>query len=276
MGVRERAHAVGQLMATQPYGEHTARAYDRIWSGYGASFGRAVAEHWVPSGRGAAVLDLGCGTGSLASALLSRGHRVTGIDASPHMLASARANCGGHIGSGAATFIQADIRDFELDREFELAVSSYDTVNHLGSIADLGKCFSCVLDALLPGGAFVFDLNTIRGLDDWNRVKITDREDHAVISRGFFDRTRGCAWKKFSGFYEVGGGLYERFEEVIFNTAFSIEDVVAELRRVGFEAIGIRDLRDPFKELPNPEAEDRVLVVSSKPPLSEEPILGAQ
>jgi SAM-dependent methyltransferase len=249
----------------QSYSENTARAYDRIWNGYGASFGRSVVEHWGYSGGPAAVLDLGCGTGSLASVLLDQGFCVTAIDASPHMLALARANCDGYVAAGSAIFLQADIRDFHLDHRVNFAVSCYDTINHLESLTDLRRCFACVMDTLLPGGTFIFDLNTIRGLDDWNRVKITDREDHAVISRGFFDRAQGRAWKKFSGFYEVDEGLYERFEEVIFNTPFLLEDVVGELQRAGFEEVGIRSLREPSRRLSEPEAEDRVLFVGSRP-----------
>lgn len=39
----------------------------------------------------ASVLDLGCGTGSLAVLLAEAGHHVQGLDASPAMLAAARA-----------------------------------------------------------------------------------------------------------------------------------------------------------------------------------------
>ena len=39
----------------------------------------------------ARILDLGCGTGSLAVLLAEAGHRVHGLDASPAMLAAARA-----------------------------------------------------------------------------------------------------------------------------------------------------------------------------------------
>jgi ubiquinone/menaquinone biosynthesis C-methylase UbiE len=44
---------------------------------------------WIPNS-GADVLDVGCGTGSLALLLADQGHRVTGIDLSPAMIAAAQ------------------------------------------------------------------------------------------------------------------------------------------------------------------------------------------
>jgi 2-polyprenyl-3-methyl-5-hydroxy-6-metoxy-1,4-benzoquinol methylase len=45
---------------------------------------------WLPANK-AAVVDLGCGTGSLSIILAGLGHSVTGIDVSPAMIARARA-----------------------------------------------------------------------------------------------------------------------------------------------------------------------------------------
>ncbi|MER6298768.1 class I SAM-dependent methyltransferase [Kitasatospora sp. NPDC001539] len=44
---------------------------------------------WLPSAPGD-VLDVGCGTGSLAVLAAAEGHRVTGVDLSPRMVARAR------------------------------------------------------------------------------------------------------------------------------------------------------------------------------------------
>lgn len=50
---------------------------------------------WLPPAP-SDILDVGCGTGSLALLLAEAGHRVTAYDLSPRMVAAARAKCEGH------------------------------------------------------------------------------------------------------------------------------------------------------------------------------------
>ncbi|GAA3503905.1 class I SAM-dependent methyltransferase [Streptomyces prasinosporus] len=61
---------------------------------------------WLP-GRAGDVLDLGCGTGSLSLLAAEQGHRVTGVDRSPAMVALAREKLAGRdavflVGDAAA------------------------------------------------------------------------------------------------------------------------------------------------------------------------------
>lgn len=61
---------------------------------------------WIPD-EGAAVLDVGCGTGSLALLLCELGYHVTGVDLSPSMVDHARRKTAGHD----ATFVVGDAGD---------------------------------------------------------------------------------------------------------------------------------------------------------------------
>lgn len=72
--------------------EQTPAKYDRgmrlLTLGRIARIKREIAERFVEPGN--AVLEIGCGTGTLAALMSARGARVTGIDVSERMLAVAR------------------------------------------------------------------------------------------------------------------------------------------------------------------------------------------
>jgi SAM-dependent methyltransferase len=73
----------------------------------------------------ATVLDIGCGSGEpIARHLVSRGHRVNGVDSSPEMIALFRDN----LPDEAAEV--ADMRSLKLDREFG-GLLAWDSFFHL-------------------------------------------------------------------------------------------------------------------------------------------------
>ncbi|MGZ9809454.1 class I SAM-dependent DNA methyltransferase [Pseudoroseicyclus sp. H15] len=104
---------------------------------------------------GAAVLDLGCGSGASAAALIAQGFAVTGIDASAGLLAEARAAAPG------ATFRQASFA--ELDE-----VAAYDgiwanfSLLHAARNALPGH-LAAVARALRPGGLLHLGMMTGEG-----------------------------------------------------------------------------------------------------------------
>src|SRR5580693_10212749 len=79
----------------------------------------------VLAGRSAlGVLDAGCGTGFLTLELASRGHRVTGIDFAPAMLAEARRKSAEQ--GAAVRFEEADAEQLPFSRDsFDLVVSRH-------------------------------------------------------------------------------------------------------------------------------------------------------
>ncbi|HMS63636.1 MAG TPA: class I SAM-dependent methyltransferase [Ignavibacteria bacterium] len=104
------------------------------------------------------LLELGCGTG--INLLSLRGlFNVTGIDNSRQMLKIAAQKLPG------SEFYLKDIRDFSLNKKFDLILCLYDTINHLTLFSDWKKIFINVFKHLKKNGVFIFDINTLYKLN---------------------------------------------------------------------------------------------------------------
>jgi SAM-dependent methyltransferase len=101
---------------------------------------------------GGPVLDLGCGTGRVALHLARRGHTITGLDLDPELVAAFDERAAGH----SADCVVGDVRDFELGREFALALAPMQLLQLLPGAAERVECLGCVERHLEPGGTAAF------------------------------------------------------------------------------------------------------------------------
>lgn len=162
---------------------------------------------------GISILDVGCGTGQLAAYFLDRGARVTGLDRSEHMLGYARANNARYVASGRAHFVRADATDFRLDERFQAATSTFNCLNHLPSHEAVEGCLGRVLHALEPGGLFLFDFNTRRGLESTvERMEVSDTETDVTVWTRRFSGDRVVLYA--SGCF-LHAGTWHRYRETI-------------------------------------------------------------
>lgn len=109
---------------------------------------------------GGTTLEIGCGTGRIALPMAMSGLDVTGLDNSPAMLKRCRekeAALGGEI-TGSIELVQADMRGFQLDRQFDFIAMPYRTFMHCLTPDDQHDCLAAVRRHLAPEGVFALNL----------------------------------------------------------------------------------------------------------------------
>lgn len=105
---------------------------------------------------GGPVLEGACGTGRLLTALAGTGLQVVGLDSSPAMLDIAARRLAAF---GASVRLElADLRTFELQGDFALAIVALDSFGFLLERGDQLAALSRLRAALKPGGLLALDV----------------------------------------------------------------------------------------------------------------------
>lgn len=181
------------------------------------------------------MLDLACGTGTVALSFATRGWEVFGIDASSGMLAQAR-----HKSEQARLDLalsQQDMRSFVLPHPVGLITCLYDSLNYMLTLADLQRVFVRVAAHLRPRGAFLADMNTQWALEQvWgNNTFFVEGNDLALILASGYEPQTHLSSVEIVGFVRKEDGRYERFAEHHTEMAYSEEEI-----RLAFAAAGLQ------------------------------------
>src|SRR5690606_1261725 len=105
------------------------------------------------------LLELGCGSGGHALKLVDKGMQLHGVDMSQDMLDMANAQKASLPEDQAARlhFSQSDIRQLQLGRRFDSAMSLFHVISYLPTLEDILTVFDRVNAHLEHGGVFIFD-----------------------------------------------------------------------------------------------------------------------
>ncbi len=142
------------------------------------------------------VLDLACGTGTIACLLAERGYRVTATDASEEMLVQAAAKAA-LLEEQAPLFLCQTMPRLRLLEPVDAVVSTVDSLNYLTRERDIRETFKRVYRSLKNGGAFIFDVNTPYKLQRMDQQMYMDEtEESFCVWRTFFsERTQVCTYQ---------------------------------------------------------------------------------
>ena len=144
---------------------------DNVWSADDDFFLALVKQRPL-----ARVLDLGCGSGRLTTAIALEGHAVTGVDPNPAFLAIAHAKPGGQR--------VAWVRGTSVDvpsPSFDIALMTSHVAQELESDDEWAAVLADLKRALVPGGILSFDTRD-PAARAWERWDIG--EDHTELPDG--------------------------------------------------------------------------------------------
>ena len=183
------------------------------------------------------VLDLACGTGSLTAELMGRGYEMICADRSAEMLSVAAEKCRDLAGE-PPVFLCQSMEKLDLYGTVDACVCCLDSVNYVTSPRRLKKAFQRVHLFLVPGGLFLFDINTpdkLRGLDGGMFIDETD-DAYCVWRAEYAPRRRICTYG-MDIFRLEPDGRWSRGEEVHEEYAYEPDELEEYLREAGFTRI---------------------------------------
>ena len=132
-----------------------ANIYDAVYSYVRDDIPFYVEEARISDGP---VLELGCGTGRVTVPIAESGAEVVGVDSSAAMLDVARGKARrAGLAAPGLELVQADMRDFSLDRRFQLAVIPFRGFLSLLSVEDQTAALVNIARHLAPGGRLVLN-----------------------------------------------------------------------------------------------------------------------
>ncbi|OEF99005.1 hypothetical protein BHF71_10260 [Vulcanibacillus modesticaldus] len=206
------------------------------------------------------IVDLGCGTGSIAIPLSKEGFQVIGVDLSTDMLSIAYEKM--MLNNTSFPLLEQDMKDFNLNTTVDLIISYCDSLNYLEGIDALRQTFVQVYKHLKSDGYFIFDMHSPHKITNvFNQTFAWNEEDISVIWLTDVDEVQLSVEHDLTLFVANLDGAYEKIHEVHQQRTYSVDTVVKLLEEVGFKPL---DVFGDFSLGPVTEDTERIFYVARK------------
>ena len=218
-----------------------AKYYDLLLDGVDypkiADFIECMIRKYAPTARN--IVDVSCGTGTLAVELAGLGYDVTASDISDDMLSLAFDKA--QKAKAKILFLNQNMRDLTLSVQTDVIISTLDSTNCLIGSGDIDRYFYSVSQNLVPGGLFIFDVNTEYQFEQIyaDNDYVLEADGVMLAWRNFYDSKQRKCHFDLSFFCKEEDGRYTRIDEYQCERLYSDRFLKTTLRKYGFDQIEI-------------------------------------
>jgi ubiquinone/menaquinone biosynthesis C-methylase UbiE len=206
------------------------------------------------------VLEIACGTGTVAVMWAKRNVTTFAIDSSADMLSLAKKKA--RQKKVRIDFSRQRLTNFSVSQQVDLVTCFFDSVNYLLTMNDLTACFKAAFNALYDGGYFIFDANTPEAMKLlWgSEIYADETEDVAWIWKNcYFPKIKQAEIR--ATFFVRKGNIWERFDEIHSERGYTVTELKRALKSVGFKIVNTYDCL----RFVNPDRKSvRVAIVAKK------------
>jgi SAM-dependent methyltransferase len=185
------------------------------------------------------LLDIGCGTGTMAQLLASAGYNVSGIDLSEEMLAIAHERLA-EQGFDVPLFAMsmAELEGFE---NVDVAIIPIDSINYVTDEAEVVETLKRIFNSLREGGQLLFDVHSLNYVENYLDGSPFTYDDGEITyiwhtEEGEYEHS---VYHQMTFFVANEDGTYDRFDEEHFQRTFPIGYYKQLLQQIGFQHVEV-------------------------------------
>ena len=219
---------------------------ESFWNNYGPIMFDAARWAEAPSvaesvckiaglGKGAKILDAGCGPGRIAVELASRGLEVTGVDLIQSELdaAAESANAEGVD----LELIKADLRTFRSEKKFDCAINLYTSFGYCDTIEEDVQILKSIFNSVRDGGFFILEnISREIAIKDFTEGEWFERAGKTVLT----DFSVVGAWEGLrSRWILIDNKTGERIEHEFIQRLYSAIELKRVMIGIGFKSVEI-------------------------------------
>lgn len=194
------------------------------------------------------ILELGCGSGRLASRLSRAGYKLTGLDNSIEMLSLA------HIHKEETQtdymLIERDMTDLSDLPNYDHVISFNDSICYLPNLDIVGQLFKEIHNLLNENGVFLFDVHSTNKMRDFLSQNFhAETEEGLLVWDSYPGESPYSIEHDLSIFVQETDNFYERFDETHYERTYPVDDYFNQLKNAGFHLIEVTsDFSDKWDE----------------------------